>query len=69
MTTTCCKTSMVSPLGVLPTGLAAATNEVVWYDEGGPLGVLPMGPAAATIKGKGDVDGGAPRGCGRWVRQ
>jgi hypothetical protein len=34
-----------------------------------PLGVLPTDLTAATTEVKGDIDGGPPRVCCRWVRQ
>jgi hypothetical protein len=44
-------------------GPTVATTEVVEDINGEPHGgVLPTGPEATTTEGKGDVDGGLPRG-------
>jgi hypothetical protein len=62
MATTCCKTSLAGPLGVLPVGPVVATTKVEEDVNGRPLGVLSAGPVAATTEVEEDIHDSPPGG-------
>jgi hypothetical protein len=70
MATSCCKTSMAAPLGVLPVGLAASTIEVEEdVDGGAPRRHCRWVQQSPPRSFEDDVDGRPYGMCYRWVRQ
>jgi hypothetical protein len=69
MVISCCKTSMVVPLGGTAGGSDSVHHRVLKKTSmTGPLGALPAVPAASTVEFEDDVNGEPPGGHCQWVR-